>query len=150
MNEKTTKHILENFKTIAIVGLSRNPKKSSHQVAKYLQSKNYNIIPVNPNAKEILGKKAYKNLLEIQEPIEIIDIFRPSEQVLSIVQEAIQLKEQEKTPKVIWMQLDITNQKAANLAKKAGLIVVMNKCIMKEHKKLHHKKILHKHPIHIK
>ena len=134
MNEETIKNILENYKTIAIVGLSRNPKKSSHQVAKYLQSKNYNIIPVNPNANKILGKKAYKNLLEIREPIEIINIFRPSEQTLPIVKEAIQLKKRNITLKVIWMQLNIINQKAANLAKKSGFIVVMNKCIMKEHK----------------
>ena len=103
-------------------------------MAKYLQSKNYNIIPVNPNANKILGKKAYKNLLEIQEPIEIINIFRPSEQILPIVKEAIQLKKRNITLKVIWMQLNIINQKAANLAKKSGFIVVMNKCIIKEHK----------------
>ena len=134
MNEETIKNILENYKTIAIVGLSRNPKKSSHQVAKYLQSKNYNIIPVNPNANKILEKKAYKNLLEIRESIEIINIFRPSEQTLPIVKEAIQLKKRNITLKVIWMQLNIINQKAANLAKKSGFTVVMNKCIMKEHK----------------
>ena len=103
-------------------------------MAKYLQSKNYNIIPVNPKINKILGKKAYKNLLEIRESIEIINIFRPSEQTLPIVKETIQLKKRNITLKVIWMQLNIINQKAANLAKKSGFIVVMNKCIMKEHK----------------
>ena len=136
MNKESIKYILENYKTIAIVGLSRNPKKYSHQVAKYLQSKKYKIIPVNLNADKILGKKVYKNILEITEPIEIINIFRPSEQVLPIIKEAIKLKEKTRTLRVIWMQRGIINQKAASLAKKAGLTVVMNKCIVEEEKHL--------------
>jgi predicted CoA-binding protein len=138
VSEEEIKTILESYKNIAVVGLSRNPEKYSYQVASYLQSKGYHIVPVNPYASEILGKKCYKSLLEISEPVEIIDIFRPSEQVLPIVKEAIELKNRIKTPKVIWMQLDILNQKAARLAKNSNFIVIMNKCMMREHKHLYH------------
>ena len=140
MSEKEIKNILENYKTISVVGLSRNPEKYSYKVARYLQSEGYNIVPVNPYANKILGKKCYKNLIEILELVEIIDIFRPSEQVLPIVKEAIELKKRIKTPRVIWMQVDIVNQKAARLAKNSNFVVVMNKCMMREHRHLYYHK----------
>ncbi len=134
------KDILTKYKTVAVVGLSRDPEKYSHVVAKYLQEHEYNIIPVNPTAKEILDQKAYKDLLsippQIQRRIEIVDIFRPSEDVFPTVQQAIELKEKYDMPQVIWMQLDIINEEAAVKAKEAGILVVMNKCLMREHKKL--------------
>lgn len=128
------------FKTIAIVGLSRDPNKDSYKVAEYLKANGYRIIPINPFTDEILGEKCYKSLLdipeEIQKTIEVIDIFRPSEDVLPIVEQAIQLKQKYGKPHFIWMQLGIINEKAAELAKSAGLEVVMDKCMMIEHKRL--------------
>ena len=134
------KKIVTQYKTIAIVGLSRNPEKASYIVASYLKNHGFTIIPINPFADEILEEKSYSSLLkippELQKTIEIIDIFRPSNQVLSIVNEAIKLKERYTLPYVIWMQLDIINKNAAKLAKNAGFKVVMNKCIRIEHLKL--------------
>jgi predicted CoA-binding protein len=128
--------VLNNHKTIAVVGLSRDPTKASHRVARYLQSAGYKIIPINPFANEILGKKAYNTLLEVPEIIEIVDIFRPSEDVPPVVEEAIELKNKHGAPTVIWMQLGIVNEKAAERARKAGFTVVMNRCIMLEHQRL--------------
>jgi predicted CoA-binding protein len=128
--------VLNNHKTIAVVGLSRDPTKASHRVARYLQSAGYKIIPINPFANEILGKKAYNTLLEVPEIIEIVDIFRPSEDVPLVVEEAIELKNKHGAPTVIWMQLGIVNEKAAERARKAGFTVVMNRCIMLEHQRL--------------
>lgn len=132
MSEEEIKSILTNYKTVAVVGLSRNPAKDSHRVAKYLQSAGYRVIPVNPFADEILGEKSYKNLLNVPETIEIVDIFRPSEDVLPIVEEAIRLKNRLGTPKVVWMQLRIVNEEAAKRAREAGLTVVMDRCMMVE------------------
>ncbi len=139
-----TEKILKRYRTVAVVGLSRDPSKDSHQVAGYLQKQGYRIIPVNPTTDEILGKKAYKTLLDIppetQKTIEIVDIFRPSQDVPPIVDQAMQLKKQHGNPHVIWIQLGITNQQAAEKAQKAGLTVIMYKCMMQEHKRLFGKK----------
>lgn len=120
-----------NLKNIVIVGLSKDAEKQSHRVAAYLMTKKYKIIPVNPTAEKILGKKVYARLQDIEEPIDIVNIFRPSEDVPDIVEEALKTK-----AKVIWLQEGIINEKAAEVARKAGLKVVMNRCIMKEHKRL--------------
>lgn len=137
MNRASIEQILKQYKTLAIVGLSQDFTKASHQVAQYLQEKGYNVIPVNPNAEQILGQKTYKTLLDIppetQKTIEIVDIFRPSEDVPPVIDQAIQLKKQHGKPYVIWMQLGVTNQQAAEKAQKAELAVIMNKCIMMEH-----------------
>jgi predicted CoA-binding protein len=130
------KSILENYKTIAVVGLSKDPAKDSYRVAKYLKAKGYRIIPVNPFADVILEEKCYKSLLDIPETIEIVDIFRPAEDVPPIVDQAIELKKKLGNPHVIWMQLGIVNEEAAKRARDAGLTVVMNKCMMVEHKRL--------------
>lgn len=121
---------------MAVVGLSGNPDKASYRVANYLQSVGYRIIPVNPFVDEVLGEKSYKSLLDVPETIEIVDIFRPAEAVPSIVEEAIQLKNRVGSPKVIWMQLGIVNEEAAKRAKEAGFTVVMDRCMMREHKRL--------------
>ncbi len=136
MSEEEIKSLLKTYKTVAVVGLSRNPAKDSHRVARYLQSVGYRVIPVNPFADEILGEKCYKSLLDIPETIDVVDIFRPSEDVLPIVEEAIELKNKHGTPKVVWMQLGIVNEEAAKRARKAGLTVVMNRCMMVEHRRL--------------
>jgi predicted CoA-binding protein len=131
LTDKELKEILKSSKTIAVVGCSRDPEKDAYKVPKYLKEKGYKIIPVNPFAEEILGEKVYKNLSEIKEAVDIVDIFRPSEECLEIVKEAIKLK-----PKAIWMQLGIENKEAEKLAKENKIKVVMNKCIMREHQRL--------------
>ena len=136
MSEEEIKSVLKTYRIVAVVGLSRNPTKDSHRVAKYLKSMGYHIIPVNPFADEILGEKCHKSLLDIPETIEVVDIFRPAEDVPSIVEEAIELKNKLGTPKVAWMQLGIVNEEAARRARKAGFTVVMNRCMMVEHRRL--------------
>ena len=123
--------ILKEYTIVAVVGLSTKPNRPSHRVAKYLISKGYKVIPVNPDAQEILGKKSYTNLSSIPEPIEIVDIFRRSEEVMPIVDEAIKIG-----AKVVWMQEGVINEKAASIAGNAGLQVVMNRCMLKEHMRL--------------
>ena len=136
MSQKEIKSILETSRTVAVVGLSRDPSKASHGVAQYLQSAGYRIIPVNPFADQVLGETSYKSLLDVPETIDVVDIFRPSEDVPAIVEEAIQLKNKLGRPKVIWMQLGIVNKDAAERAKKAGFTVIMDRCMMIEHKRL--------------
>lgn len=132
--------ILENYKTVAVVGVSRDPKKDSHIVAEYLKSKGYDTILINPFAEEILGQKCYKSLLDVpedlQRKIEVVDIFRPSQEVPPIVDQAIQLRKKHGKPDVVWMQLGIINEEAAKRAAEAGFKVVMNKCMMIEHGRL--------------
>ena len=125
------KNILENSKTVAVVGLSDKPYRPSQGVALYLQEQGYKINPVNPNIDEALGEKSYASLKDISEPIDVVDIFRKSEAVGPIVDEAIEVG-----AKAIWMQEGILNEEAAQKAREAGLNVVMNKCMMKEHKKV--------------
>jgi len=119
------------LKNIAVVGMSKNPEKAAHYVPKYLAEKGYNIIPVNPTADEILGKKCYSELSDIPYHIDIDDVFRPSEQVMPVINEAIKLK-----PKVIWLQEGIHNVEAESLAQKAGIEVIFNRCMLAEHQRL--------------
>ena len=140
MSQDQISDILKKYKTIAVVGLSKEPEKDSHKVSAYLQQHGYRIIPVNPFADEVLGEKSYRSLLdipvEIQKTIDIVDVFRRSEDVPPIVEQAIQLKGKVGRPFVVWMQLGIVNEEAALAARKAGLIVVMDKCLMVEHHRL--------------
>lgn len=119
------------LKNIAVVGMSKNPEKAAHYVPKYLSEKGYNIIPVNPTASDILGKKCYPTLLDIPIKVDIVDIFRPSDQVTPVVEEAIKIK-----PKVVWLQEGIHNPEAESLAQKAGIEVVFNRCMLAEHQRL--------------
>ncbi|HEV2192405.1 MAG TPA: CoA-binding protein [Nitrosopumilaceae archaeon] len=119
------------LKNIAVVGMSKNPEKAAHYVPKYLAEKGYNIIPVNPTTNEILGKKCYSELSDIPVHIDIVDVFRPSEQVTPVINEAIKLK-----PKVIWLQEGIHNVEAESLAQKAGIEVIFNRCMLAEHQRL--------------
>jgi len=139
------REILAKYKTVAIVGLSKDPSKDSYRVAMYLKSQGFRIVPINPFANEILGEKSYKSLLDlpqyVQKSLEIVDIFRPPQEVLSIVEQAIKLKNAYGRLNVVWMQLGIFNEEAAQKAEKAGLTVVMDKCIMQEHKRLSMAKI---------
>jgi len=140
LSQEEIKSILESYRTVAVVGLSRDPEKASYQVANYLQSVGYSIIPVNPFVDQVLGEKSYNSILDVPETIEIVDIFRPAEDVPPIVEEAIQLKNRVGSPKVIWMQLGIVNEEAARRAKEAGFTVVMDRCMMMEHQRLRQRK----------
>jgi predicted CoA-binding protein len=126
--------ILNDYRIIAMVGLSPDPNRPSHKVAKYLINHGYKVIPVNPDAQEILGTKSYSNMSSIPGPIEIVDIFRRSEEVMPIVDEAIKVG-----AKVVWMQEGVVNEEAASKAQNAGLLVVMDRCMLKEHKRLNKK-----------
>jgi len=120
--------LLKRSKTIAVVGLSCNPMRPSHGVSAYMQSHGYRIIPVNPNIDECLGERAYSSLLDVPERIDIVNIFRRPEFVEKVVDQAIQLK-----VSAIWMQEDVVHQRAAEKARAAGIFVVMDRCILKEH-----------------
>lgn len=122
--------LLKRSKTIAVVGLSDSPLRPSHCVSAYMQTQGYRIIPVNPTIKGALGEKAVASLSDIREKIDIVDIFRKSEFVPEVVDEAIRLG-----ASAIWMQEDVIHEQAAEKARNAGLFVVMDKCILKEHKK---------------
>lgn len=120
------------LKNIAIVGMSKNPEKAAHYVPKYLIDNGYNVIPVNPTATEILQRKCYPSLLDIPGTVEVVDVFRPSDQVLPVIEEAIKIK-----PKVIWLQEGIHNAQAEEVARNAGIpVVVFNRCMLAEHKRL--------------
>ena len=122
--------ILRNAKTIAVVGLSSNPARASNEVASYLKGAGYRIIPVNPNETEVLGEKAYARLEDVPEAIDIVDVFRKSEDVGPVAEAAMAVK-----AKVVWMQLGIENTEAAEKARKTGLAVVENACLLVEHKR---------------
>jgi len=122
------KDILDSAKTIAVLGLSPKPERDSNMVARYLQKQGYKIIPVRPGQKEILGEKVYESLDEIDVPVDIVDVFINSAKLMPHVEKTIRLK-----PKVFWMQLTVENEKAAEFLTKAGIDVVMNRCIKIEH-----------------
>ena len=121
--------LLKRAKTIAVVGLSDNPLRPSHGVSAYMQSQGYRIIPVNPQIEECLGEKSYASLLDVPEKIDIVNIFRRSQFVEEVVDQAIQLK----VP-AVWMQEEVINNQAAEKARAAGMVVVMDRCILKEHR----------------
>jgi predicted CoA-binding protein len=120
--------LLARTQTIAVVGLSNNPLRPSYGVAAYMQSHGYRIIPVNPRISESLGETSYATLADVPEKIDVVNIFRRSEYVGEIVDQAIQLK----VP-AVWMQEEVINERAAEKARQAGILVVMDRCILKEH-----------------
>ena len=126
--------LLDATKTIAVVGLSNSPLRPSYGVAAYLQTQGYDIVPVNPTINGALGKKSCPSLAEVTAKVDIVDIFRRSEFVEPIVDEAIARGD----VKCIWMQEDVVNERAADKARKAGIFVVMDRCILKEHRRRHH------------
>jgi predicted CoA-binding protein/rubrerythrin len=123
--------ILNEYRVIAVVGASTNPERASYQVVGYLMEHGYRVYPVNPNAREILGRLSYPDLGSIAEKVEVVDIFRRSEEVMPIVEEAIRIG-----AKAVWMQKSIINEEAEAKARDAGLLVVMDKCIREEHQRL--------------
>jgi predicted CoA-binding protein len=125
------KRVLQ-FKNIAVVGMSKNEEKPAHFVPKYLIDHGYNVIPVNPTVNEILGRKTYPAVSEIAEDVDVVDVFRRSEDVPSVIDDAIR----KKGIKVIWMQSGIYNEEAEKKAKENGMDVIFNRCMMVEHR--HH------------
>jgi len=123
--------ILNEGKTIAVVGMSKNPEKAAHRIPKYLKDAGYKVIPVNPTAKDILGEKAYAKLEDIPEQVDIVDVFRPSEHTPEVVKSAVKLN-----PKLIWLQLGISNEESKAIAEENNITYVENKCLMVEHKKI--------------
>ena len=119
------------MKKVAVVGMSKNPDKAAHYVPKYLHENGYDITPVNPNAEKILNISCYDSVSEIEGSVDIIDVFRPSEQISTIIEECI-----EKKPKVIWLQEGIHDFESEELARKAGILVVFNRCMLAEHRRL--------------
>ncbi|MEO2220081.1 MAG: CoA-binding protein [Nitrosopumilus sp.] len=119
------------LKRVVVIGMSRNSSKAAHYVPKYLSDTGFEITPVNPNTDEILGKKCYSSILNVDDSIDIVDIFRPSNDVLPFVKDAIKKK-----PKVIWLQEGIHNSEAEDLARQEGITVVFNRCMLAEHKRL--------------
>jgi predicted CoA-binding protein len=138
LSQEEMEEILNHAKVIAIVGLSSEPDKPSFEVAAYLKQHSYQIIPVNPFVDKVLGEKSFKNLLEIplntQKIIDVVNIFRRPDTVPLIVDQAIKLKSLHGKPNAIWMQIGVVNEQAAQTARKAGLTVIMDKCIMKQHR----------------
>ena len=122
------KEILETYRTIAVVGLSSHTWRPSYSVSRYMQSNGYRIIPVNPRETEVLGEQAYATLDDVPETFEIVDIFRRSEYVPGIVEDAIRLN-----ARVIWMQEGVIHEATASRARAAGLEVIMDRCILKDH-----------------
>ena len=128
---KVEEEILNSSRVVAVVGLSAKPDRPSYRVADYLKTQGYRIIPVNPAESEILGELCYPDLASVPESVDVVDIFRRSEEVLPIVKEAIRIG-----AKAVWMQEGVINEEAAARAREAGLMVVMDKCMLKEHQKL--------------
>lgn len=123
--------ILKEAKTLAVVGLSPKEHRTSHKVSSYLQENGYRIIPVYPREDKILGEKVYRNVSEIKEKVDLVLVFRRSEEVVEIVKDALSVK-----PAYLWMQQGIVNEEAAEIARAAGIKVIMDKCMYKEHMKL--------------
>jgi predicted CoA-binding protein len=123
--------ILRTARTVAVVGLSPNPERPSHRVARYLQEQGYRIVPVNPTVESVLGERSYPSLAEIPEPVDVVDVFRRSEEVPPLVEEALRIG-----AKAVWMQEGVVHEEAAAKARAAGLAVVMDRCMLKEHSRL--------------
>jgi predicted CoA-binding protein len=123
-SQEQIRTLLKEAKTIAVVGLSDNPERVSHMVSAAMQRNGYRIIPVNPNTEQVLGEKSYASLLDIPEPIDIVNVFRRSDQVVPIAEEAVKIK-----AGTLWLQQGIVNDEAADIATRGGLTVVMDLCI---------------------
>ena len=119
------------LKTVAVIGMSKHSSKAAHYVPKYLIDNGYDVIPVNPTTDKILNSRCYDSVAEIDGPVDIIDVFRPSDQISSIIRDCI-----EKKPKVIWLQEGIHDFESEELARKSGIIVIFNRCMLAEHQRL--------------
>ncbi len=130
-SDRVVRELLQQSKVIAVVGLSADEGKPSNVVARYMKSKGYRIIPVNPGQEEILGEKCYKSLGDIKEKVDIVDIFMRAEKVLPVVEEALTLE-----PRAVWLQLGIRSEEAKALAKEKDVLFIMDRCVKMEHARL--------------
>ena len=128
------KEILTKYKTVAVYGMSKSPTKPSHTVPAYLHTQGYTIIPINPSADEILGLKSYKNIIDVEDKIDILEVFRPSEKVPDVVKEAIERKKQKGDIEVIWLQDGIYHDEAKKLAEQEGITVIQDRCMFRDHR----------------
>jgi predicted CoA-binding protein len=131
MDDNVVREFLKSVKTIAVVGLSSNPMRASHGVAQYLQSRGFKIYPVNPNETEVLGEPAYAKLEEIDDLVDIVDVFRRPEYVPGVADSAIQMR-----ARCLWLQQGITHPEAERRAAESGLLVVSDRCLYREHRRL--------------
>ena len=131
MNDKETINQILQMKTIAVVGMSPKPERPSHYVALYLRDHGYKIIPVNPGQREIAGETCYPSLKDIPKPVDVVDVFRRPEHVLSIAEATVEIG-----AKALWLQDGVINKEAAKLAEEAGLLVVMNDCMLRRHRQI--------------
>lgn len=131
LSDDGIRRILEEFRVVAVVGMSRDPKKPGYYVPRFLKRHGYKIIPVNPFADEIMGLKAYPSLMEVPEEVEVVDVFRRPEHTPPVAEEAVK-----KGAKVLWLQEGIYNPEAVEIARRGGLTVVWNRCMMREHNRL--------------
>jgi predicted CoA-binding protein len=129
----TTKEMLTNYKSIAVVGFSANTEKTSHRVPIYMIEQGYDVIPVNPVADKIAGLKVYHDLASIPEEIDIVNVFRPSADCLNVAKEAVERKKSRGDVKVLWLQEGIVNEEARKLAEDNEILFIEDKCILKEH-----------------
>jgi len=138
--DRDAKVILNKYRTIAVVGCSRDPRKDAQSVPKFMKDKGYKIVPVNPNAEFILGEKCYPNLLQIPDnfakTIEVVNVFRPSDEATEVVKQAVDLKVRFNKLRAVWLQLGIVSKEAADIARKYGLLIVMDKCMRSEYRKM--------------
>jgi predicted CoA-binding protein len=131
LSDEEIKKILEGYKIVAVVGMSKDPMKPGHYVPKFLIKHGYKVMPVNPTVNEVLGLKSYPSLTDVPEDVEVVDVFRRPEYAPEVAEEAVKKK-----AKVLWLQEGIYNPQAVEIAKRGGLTVVWNRCIMKEHNRL--------------
>lgn len=136
ISKDTLRQVFENYKTIAVCGMSRNPDKAAHYVPAYLLDRGYEIIPINPNASAILGRPSYATVHDVPETIDILEVFRPSDQALEVVKQAVARREKKGDVAVIWLQAGIHSEAARELAESAGIIFVQDRCMMTDFKML--------------
>lgn len=132
-NDQKLVELLRESKTISIVGLSDDPARPSNEVAQYLQSQGYEIIPINPKVKSVLGREVHPSLLEVEEPVDIVDVFRRSEQIPEVVDQVLQMKHK---PKAVWLQLGIVNDEQFKRIQDAGIMAIQDACMKIEHRRL--------------
>lgn len=131
-DDEQLRSIIDEAQTIAVVGLSSDPERPSHDVGRYLKESGYRIIPVHPKEEQVLGEKAYPSLADVPEPIDLVDVFRKPEATPDVAREAV-----ETGAKVLWLQEDIVNDEARRIAEEGGMKAVMGICLMKTHRRLH-------------
>lgn len=131
LSEEEIRKIYADTKTIAVVGMSGSPEKDAHEIPRYLQSQGYRILPVNPRGGELLGERVFTSLKEIDEPVDVVDVFRPSDEAADVARAAAAIK-----PKVVWFQLDTESEEGVGIAEEAGLTVVWGRCMGATHRQL--------------